>query len=104
MSHNCHITPIVRIVTDEERATVERVSLAIAGMGCPNCAMRVRNGLVSLKGVIEAQVNHETHLARVEFNPTFVTLDDLVDTVSNASQGTRHNYFVFTAQMDTQQS
>jgi len=92
MNDNCHVDPIHKTVTSEERDTVKRISLTVQGMGCPNCAMRVRNSLVTLEGVINAYVDHNTGTAEVEFNPHMVAIPALVGAVAEAGNDGRHDY------------
>jgi copper chaperone CopZ len=94
MSDHGHVAPIEKIVSPEEQETTTTVSLAVWGMGCPNCAMRVHNGLLALKGVIRADVNHITATAEVVFNPNLLTVFDLADAVANAGNDGRHHYQV----------
>ena len=51
MDENCYVDPIQKIVTAEERTATATTLLAVSGMGCPNCAARVRNSLLRLNGV-----------------------------------------------------
>lgn len=95
MDGKCHVQPVERVVTPEELETTKNLSLVVYGMGCPNCAMRVRNSLVSLRGVIQADVDHFTGLANVTFNPSLVEVVDLADAVAEAGSDGRHRYGVF---------
>jgi P-type Cu+ transporter len=63
-------------------ATVE---LALSGMTCSTCAMRVEKKLNRLPGV-SATVNYATESAHVVFGPQ-VAVDDLVRAVENAGYG-----------------
>lgn len=92
MEINCHVETIQKTVSEVERAVEETVVLIVWGMGCPNCATRVRNSLVSLNGVIEAYVDHVTGCAKVFFNPQLVKVGDLVDAVRQAGGDGRHEY------------
>lgn len=92
MNDNCHVDPIEKIATGEEREMVKKTSLTVRGMGCPNCAMRVHNSLVALKGVINAYVDHTTGTAEVEFNPHMVAIPALVGAVAEAGNDGRHAY------------
>src|SRR3990172_12839401 len=62
---NCYVEPAQKIVTDEERQKVEMALLTVWGMGCPNCAARVRNSLLSLRGVVDVCVDHTVGIAGV---------------------------------------
>lgn len=43
MDENCHVEPIQKTVTAAERQNLETAFLAGWGLGCVNCATRVRN-------------------------------------------------------------
>jgi Cu+-exporting ATPase len=64
----------------EEMATPEttRVTLAIEGMTCASCAMRIEKGLKKVAGVDAAAVNLATERATVTYDPTVATADDLI--------------------------
>jgi copper chaperone CopZ len=94
MNGNCHVIPIERIITPEEQENTEQINLMVRGMGCSNCAMRVRNGLFALKGVVYVEVAHSTAIANITFNPELVTLDNLFEAVANAGNDGRHSYRV----------
>ncbi len=68
------------------------IRLVIAGMGCPNCATRVRNALVSVDGVAEAHVNLVPSVSRVLYDGERVTTEQLIAAVAGAGQGTHHEY------------
>lgn len=88
----CHVEAIEKKVDPEALRAAQQVHLAVAGMGCPNCALRVRNALLSLSGVVQAEVSAQTSLAEVWFDASGLTLDDLIDGVASASAGTHHDY------------
>lgn len=92
MDENCHVEPAHKKVTAEEYLNRRTALLAISGMGCPNCAGRVRNSLVALYGVTEAVVDHVTGRAEVTFNPTLISLPALTDAVAGAGNDGRHAY------------
>lgn len=89
---DCHVDPLQADVTPHDLETARRVDLAVAGMGCPNCAARVRNGLLRWEGVLEAEVSHVTSLARVWYRPERTDSDGLCRAVARASKGTHHDY------------
>src|SRR4030067_1175901 len=92
MDEICHVEPAQKIATVEERHTVDSVVLADWGMGCPNCAARVRNSLLSLHGVTEAYVDHTFGIAEVDFNPELATVEALIGAVARAGNDGRHEY------------
>ncbi len=85
MSHNnCHVVPIEKSVTIEEMENTQHLILMVQGMGCVNCAMRVRNSLFALKGVAQVEVSHFTAAANIRFNPDLVTLKRLFEAIASA--------------------
>lgn len=95
MNETCHVEPIHKMVTVEEQQATALIRLGVQGMGCPNCAARVRNGLLALNGVTEAEVDHLTSLAAVEFNPNLVAVSALIQAVAQAGNDGRHRYRAF---------
>jgi copper chaperone CopZ len=93
MDSNCHVDAIQKTATAEERQVSASALLTVQGMGCPNCAARVRNSLLSLTGVVEAQVLLELALADVTYNPNLTNIPALINAVAQAggSDG-RHHY------------
>ncbi len=64
----------------------------VAGMGCPNCATRVRNALVSVDGVADAHVNLVPSVSRVLYDGERVTTEQLIAAVAAAGEGIQHEY------------
>jgi copper chaperone CopZ len=95
MDATCHVEPVHKIATIEEQQATALTMLGVQGMGCPNCAARVRNSLLALNGVTEADVNHLTGTASVEFNPNLVTIGSLREVVARAGNDGRHQYRAF---------
>ncbi len=89
---NCHVEPLEKPVDQAALANATAVYLAVWGMGCPRCAMRVRNGLLSLEHVLFADVFLEKGLAITAYNPEQVSTDDLMIAVAMAGNDGRHNY------------
>ncbi len=90
--HNCHVEPVEKTV---DRAAVEKaqaVYLAVRGMGCPTCAMRVRNSLLSTDGVLLAEIQLEQGVAAVAFDDERVTAEALLHAVAAAGNDGRHHY------------
>ncbi len=66
--------------------------LHVSGMGCGNCANRVRNSLLGLHGVLAAQVDLPEGLVRVNFASERTELQQLLDAVANAGNDGHHEY------------
>ena len=92
MNEICYVVPIQKIATAEECYRLEMALLTVWGMGCPNCAARVRNSLLSLNGVVNAFVDHITGMAGVAFNPQLVSVEMLLGAVAHAGNDGRHEY------------
>lgn len=92
MNANCHVEPLQKIITSDERMNLTTVGLAVWGMGCSNCATRVRNGLLALAGVVGADVDHTTGFAFIEYSQDLVSLPDLLLAIAQAGGDTRHKY------------
>jgi copper chaperone CopZ len=90
---NCHVDPVEKTLDHQALDEAMAAYLQVAGMGCPNCAMRVRNGLLGLEGVIAADVALEQGLAAAAYDPERVTAEDLIQAVAGAGNDGRHHYF-----------
>ncbi len=90
--HDCHVEPLEKPVDHEALSGAMAAQLAVWGMGCPRCAMRVRNSLLALDGVLIAEVHLNLCVAAVVYDPLRVTCDDLLRAVSAAGNDGRHHY------------
>jgi copper chaperone CopZ len=88
----CHVEPLRKPLDRKALASAEVAFLTVAGMGCPNCAMRVRNALLRLKGVLYVDVSLARGMAAVAFRPEQMTTEDLMTAVARAGSETRHHY------------
>jgi len=92
MNDQCHVEPVQKTATPEEMGTTSLVILAVQGMGCRNCATRVQNSLIQVKGVIDAEVYHTSGIAEIIYNPNLTTQMALVEAVALAGGDGRHEY------------
>jgi len=88
----CHVEPLQKPLDTTALSTARAAYLNVWGMGCPRCAMRVRNGLLGLEHVLYADVFLEDSLAIAAYDPEYITIDDLVRAVAAAGNDGRHNY------------
>jgi copper chaperone CopZ len=88
---NCSVEPVEQQVDPAALASAEVAYLAVWGMGCPRCAMRVRDGLLSLDGVLRAEVLLAGGLAVAAYDPARLVADDLVAAVAAVGNDGRHN-------------
>ena len=89
---NCHVEAVEKPLDREALASSQVAFLAVWGMGCPRCAMRVHNGLLRLDGVLLVEVMLERGLAGVAYIPAQVEPSDLVHAVAEAGNDGRHHY------------
>lgn len=89
---NCHVPADKRQPAEAELSQQTETILRVWGMGCPTCAMRVRNALIGRFGVIDAQVDHFSGRALVRYNPQMVAPDELLKLVESAGNDGRHRY------------
>ena len=89
---NCHVEPIEKPLEENALSQADAAFLGICGMGCPNCAMRVRNGLIRLKGVLYADIYLQSGVATVAYDPQLVTTVELVTAVYESGNDGRHDY------------
>jgi len=88
----CHVEPIHKAVDAQRLLDAPLVYLVVRGMGCPACAMRVRNALVRVDGVLAADVFLEKGLASVLYDPAQVAVEDLPAAVAAADASGHHRY------------
>ncbi len=75
------------MAVDTTTTTEREVSLPITGMTCASCVRRVEKSLAKVAGVQEASVNLATEKAKVVYDPSTVTLDQLAGAVTKAGYG-----------------
>lgn len=89
---SCHVDPVEKALDRQSIKSAVAAYLLVGGMGCVNCATRVRNSLISLDGVIAADVELEQGVAAAAYDPEQVTTDDLLQAVAQAGNDGRHHY------------
>jgi len=89
---NCHVDAVEKPLDKDALSTAQAAFLGVSGMGCPTCATRVRNGLLSLGGVLYADVYLQDSVAAVAYDPDQVTPDSLITAVFQAGNDGRHHY------------
>jgi copper chaperone CopZ len=90
--HNCHVEAEKKELSKEAVSAKATADLNIYGMGCQNCANRVHNSLIRQEGVMDVNVNLETHSARVVYDANKSTIARLVSAVSAAGNDGHHQY------------
>lgn len=68
------------------KVTDHTVVLAIKGMTCASCVLRVEKALAGVPGIEQAHVNLATHRASLRFTPSVSNTQSLIDDLLNASE------------------
>jgi len=63
---------------------VESVTISISGMVCGGCSGTVRQALLALDGVVEAEVSHIEANAVVSYEPSKVTFAQIKSAIEAA--------------------
>jgi copper chaperone CopZ len=94
MNHleNRHVEPPEKQLDRAAPTTARTDILAISGMDCSHCIARVRDRLLSQRGVLLAYVYLVSGVAVVTYDPNRVTVSSLVGAVVAASLDGRHDY------------
>src|SRR5258708_24415132 len=61
----------------QQGSEVLRATLALEGMTCASCAMRIEKGLKKVPGVLDAQVNLATELGTVTYDPALTGFEQM---------------------------
>lgn len=65
----------------------KEITLQITGMTCAACSNRIERGLNKMEGIEQANVNLALENATVEFNPTEVSIEDIIGRVEKLGYG-----------------
>ena len=65
----------------------EKKEFAITGMTCAACATRIEKGLNKIEGVSFANVNLALENATVEYNPSQISITDIIGRVEKLGYG-----------------
>jgi P-type Cu+ transporter len=68
-------------------ATTETCTIPVSGMHCAGCSSRVQQVLERAPGVSAANVNLMTNSATVDYDPSAITLEQLVETIRGTGYG-----------------
>ena len=90
-SEDCHVEPVLKEVDPQRLERSVTAMLGVVGMGCPTCATRVRNGLLSWPAVLQVEIDLEHGLARIRYEPDQTSCGDLLKAVAAAGDD-RHAY------------
>ena len=88
----CQVRAIEKPVDEVGLRGSAAALLRVDGMGCGGCATRVRNGLLSVPGVLAARVELAEGIVRVNFDSVRTPVQPLLNAVADAGDGSHHDY------------
>ena len=93
MDENCYVEPIYKdAISTDLIQKADTATLVVWGMGCENCATRVRNSLLAMDGVYSVDVYLNMAVAEVRYTQEKISAHQLVEAVSAAGNDGRHQY------------
>jgi copper chaperone CopZ len=93
---DCHVEPIAPAHHRHADGPREVAYLTIHGMGCPTCATRVRNALLTTPGVISADVHLQAQHGSVIYDPAVTYPERLEEAIAEMGRASRHAYHAVT--------
>ncbi len=72
------VLPTPKPVPQPQQTEEVHTTLALEGMTCASCAMRIEKGLKKLPGIVDAQVNLATERASVTYQPGMTDIDKML--------------------------
>lgn len=88
----CHVEPARPRPRPHTKGPCALVQMDVRGMGCPACATRVRNALLAVPGVLDADVRLEAGLGSVLYDPIYTYSERLANVVFQAGRASHHDY------------
>jgi copper chaperone CopZ len=93
MDENCYVEPIYKeLVPAEQLQKADKATLIVWGMGCPNCATRVRNILLALDGVYGVDVYLKMAVAEISYDSQKVRPTEFAAAIAKAGNDGHHEY------------
>lgn len=89
---DCHVTALPHSANSQDLRGSSTVRLGLSGLGCRNCANRVRNALIATPGVVDAEVTLSAAQADVWYRPEMIGPVGLTRVVFRSGAGTHHRY------------
>jgi len=89
---DCHVEPAAPAPHQHADGLREVAYLTIRGMGCPTCATRVRNALLTTPGVITADVRLEAQHGSVIYDPAVTYPERFENVIAEMGRASHHDY------------
>ena len=81
-SYSLIFYPDAKVQAASEFATVKIVDFNIEGMTCTGCEEHVKFAATQLKGVLEATSSFESGTAKIKFESSSVTLEEITEAIN----------------------
>jgi mercuric transport protein len=72
------------IALSEEIASAKEVTLKVDGMTCGICSLTIKTALKKLDGVVYAEVSYKDKEAKVWYQGSEITVDEIIKAIENA--------------------
>jgi copper chaperone CopZ len=93
MDENCYVEPVYKnLVPADQLQKADKATLIVSGMGCNNCATRVRNSLLSIDGVYGVDVFLNMAVAEIIYDREIISPREFALAVERAGNDGRHEY------------
>jgi copper chaperone CopZ len=92
MTQNAQVLRLEPRSTRRTLWDLSAVRLRIDGMGCTHCEERIRQGLLASPGVRGARVELESATAAVVFDPSRLTVDEVLEIIEQIGSASGHAY------------
>jgi copper chaperone CopZ len=93
MDENCYVEPIYKeLIPAEQLQKADKATLIVWGMGCPNCATRVRNSLLTLEGVYGVDVYLNMSVAEISYDSQKISPTEFAVAIARVGNDDRHEY------------
>lgn len=89
---SCLVVPIDKPASVQDMARAKSAFFLVRGMGCPTCALRVRNALLAIDGVMAADVLLHRGLAKVWYDSKLVQPERLGACLPALADDGGHHY------------
>ncbi|MGS2778311.1 heavy metal translocating P-type ATPase [Robertmurraya sp. GLU-23] len=89
------MTEIAKLKNQPHNVAMENVLLNITGMTCAACANRIEKNINKIPGVQKASVNLATEKASVSYEPSEVSIDDIISRVKKIGYGVQEEKVKF---------
>lgn len=87
VDHSMHNVSPVDVSVSNGKSGDENINLSLDGMHCASCALLIEKGLKKVPGVKQVNVNFAAEKARVIFDSSKTSVNDIIKTVKDTGYG-----------------